>query len=481
MLRVRAAFDPTGLCNPGKIIPMLRGCGEGRAVAQPLTTDGGNGSRAIAAERLVSSHVNEGVEPATGGTIAAFADHVSSEHVEIFAPESIAEVCEVMRLASSRGWSIIPTARPPEQIKPRDRAQVMISTCKLNQIVEHEPADLIAVAQAGVTIGAFNQELFQGGQWLPLDPPDDGSATLGGVLATGRGGPQELGYGGPRRHIIGMKVVLADGHLIKAGGRVVKNVAGYDLCKLFTGSYGTLGVIVEVNFKLRPLPFETCTIVVSGARTDLLETATNVITSRLFPTAVELVSPMLGLEDTLAQASDNHQLFMRFAGSPNAVQEQTKAVMRMAGSRGSKVSDDAALWQTLSALPYKFNDGLICRARVKPSDLSAFLAQLDDIAPDEHSVGRIWQAGVGDGRVRFFNRPRTLQDQTIEQSILSFNKLRTLARAMKGSLILESAPAVLQDRVDAWGDWGNYTGLMRRIKQELDPMDILSPGRFGNY
>src|SRR6185436_10894488 len=125
--------------------------------------------------------------------------------------------------------------------KQGERKQVVLSTRNLNRILEHEPADLIAIAEAGVTLNDFNRQLAQKGQWLPLDPPDNGSSTLGGVLSTGIGGPQEFAYGAPRRHVIGMKVVLADGSLIKAGGRVVKNVAGYDLCKLCTGSFGTLG------------------------------------------------------------------------------------------------------------------------------------------------------------------------------------------------------------------------------------------------
>src|SRR4029453_6621692 len=101
-----------------------------------------------------------------------------------------------------------------------------------------KPADVIAIAEAGVTLQSFNEQLSQNGQWLPLDPPDNGRATLGGVVATGLGGAQQFAYGRPRGSVIGMKVALGGGDLIKAGGRVVKNVAGYDLCKLFTGSYG---------------------------------------------------------------------------------------------------------------------------------------------------------------------------------------------------------------------------------------------------
>ena len=123
---------------------------------------------------------------------------------------------------------------------------------------------------------------------MPLDPPDDGRATLGGVVATGIGGPQQFGYGRPRGSVIGMKVVLADGSMIKAGGRVVKNVAGYDLCKLFTGSYGTLGIITELNFKLRPRPAREATVIVpvrGGSRAG----ARAILEARLFPVASEIV------------------------------------------------------------------------------------------------------------------------------------------------------------------------------------------------
>src|SRR6185503_3389332 len=126
------------------------------------------------------------------------------------------------------------------------------------------PADLVASAGAGLSLTEFQKHLAEAGQWLPIDPPDDGRATLGGIVATGLAGAHSFGFGTPRSFVIGMRVVLADGRLIKAGGNVVKNVAGYDLCKLFTGSYGTLGLITEVTFKLRPLPAEARTVVASG-------------------------------------------------------------------------------------------------------------------------------------------------------------------------------------------------------------------------
>src|SRR5439155_17608812 len=130
------------------------------------------------------------------------------------------------------------------------------------------------------------------GQWLAIDPPDDGTATLGGVVATGLSGAQQMGYGAPRSFVIGLRAILADGRAIKAGGNVVKNVAGYDLCKLFTGSYGTLGLITELTFKVRPLLPETRTVVASGSLASLTAVGRD-FSNQLFPVAVELLSPRL--------------------------------------------------------------------------------------------------------------------------------------------------------------------------------------------
>src|SRR5205085_10616283 len=185
--------------------------------------------------------------------------HVSSSPCLEVAPASVEEACEVLRLAASEGWAVVPSGAGTwiDVGNPLRRVEVIVSTRRMQRIIEHEPADLIAIAEAGVTLDALNAELGKAGQWLPLDPPDDGRATIGGVVATGMSGAQCFGYGSPRSSVIGMRVALADGRIVKAGGRVVKNVAGYDLCKLFTGSYGTLGWILELTFKLKPRPMQT--------------------------------------------------------------------------------------------------------------------------------------------------------------------------------------------------------------------------------
>jgi glycolate oxidase subunit GlcD len=370
MLSVRAAFDPLGLCNPGKIVPMLRGCGEAKAIAQPL-------------EPLPVKPPHSSSSQAPRSSLAEIVgdDNVSPfDKSVLVSPGSTAEVSEVIKLAALQGLSVMPTGGF------QGNADLIVSTARLNQIIEHEPADLIAVAQAGVKLTEFNSKLNENGQWLPLDPPDDGRATLGGVVATGIGGPQQFGYGRPRGMVIGMKVVLADGSVIKTGGRVVKNVAGYDLTKLFTGSYGSLGIITELNFKLRPRPEREATVVIRGAMFDLLEKARSIVSARLFPVAVEIVSPAFAT--LIGITSDQPVLLVRFAGNSAGVKYQIEQV------DGDVIADDASIWQSIAAEPLRHSSGW--RSSVLPTKLVEIIKDID-------VAGALWQLGAADGRIRMLD------------------------------------------------------------------------------
>ena len=207
------------------------------------------------------------------------------------APASTKEAAEVIKFALAEDLAVIPAGGASwiDAGNLLDRADIVLSTRRMTRILKHEPADLVATAEAGTALIEFQNHLKQAGQWLPIDTPDS-SATLGGVVATSWNGPHSFGYGPLRSFVIGMKVLLANGQTIKAGGTVVKNVAGYDLCKLFTGSYGTLGLITELTFKLKPLPAETRTIVATGSMASLFA-AGRTIANQTFPVAVELLSP----------------------------------------------------------------------------------------------------------------------------------------------------------------------------------------------
>jgi glycolate oxidase subunit GlcD len=328
MLSVRAAFDPLGLCNPGKIVPMLRGCGEAKV---EFSRKDAKESQSCEEEFSPPLRLRDSFAPSREtrsiAEIVGEANVSSNNGSVIVAPASPEEISEVLKFASSERWTVVPVGG---RTWIKSTANLIISTRRLNRIIEHEPADLIAIAQAGVTLTDFNAKLAENGQWLPLDPPDDGRATLGGVVATGIGGPQQFGYGRPRGSVIGMKVVLADGSMIKAGGRVVKNVAGYDLCKLFTGSYGSLGIITELNFKLRPRPAREATVIATG--NDLTAGRRAIIEARLFPVAAEIVG---------------ERLLVRFAGNEKGVAFQIEEARKLL-KNAEVVMDDTDLWKVIT-------------------------------------------------------------------------------------------------------------------------------------
>jgi glycolate oxidase subunit GlcD len=495
MLLVRAAFDPSGLMNPGKIIPVLRGCGEARAIAGADWRNDVSASSDLLGLRASrpqgspnSSLTNlslsdKGFDPVIahdrlvglvgGENVSAFPYAQVSAAPLLITPGSIAEVCEVMKLASSERWTTMPAGaltwlRPDATF---GATNLVINTRRLNHVLEHEPADLIAITETGVTLRDFNAHLSLRRQWLPIDPPDDGKATIGGVVATGLSGAQQFGYGPPRRHVIGMKVVLADGSLVKAGSRVVKNVAGYDLCKLFTGSYGTLGIIVEVNFKLRPLPSTTRTLLLAGKPEELVVEAQRIIQAPLFPVAAELVSPRLVSPIADLPEGAGAALMIRFAGSEAAVEAQvtmTRELIKTDKHSIQLIEEDEAMWNALAAVPVRLSEAFVWRVGLRPTEAASFL--IDLIRTSEAAT--LWHAGVGDGRIRVIED----SDARHGEALARIDRLRATANALGGALIIEALPANIayySNRPEPASE------IMARIKQQLDPLGVLSPGRLG--
>jgi len=513
MLRVRAAFDPSGLCNPGKIIPMPRGCGEARAVATQSVSEPGavsplpvgeavfrpappsrpkTGTSARLAERISEARIANEFKRIVGALnvnrlaetdlAAKFQTRTSeTERALSMAPATAGEAREAMQLAAREGLAVIPAgaANWLDVGNPLDSADLILTTRRMTKIIRHEPADLVATAEAGTTLAEFQKQLAGAGQWLPIDPPDDGRATLGGVVATGLGGAQAFGYGLPRSFVIGMRVVLADGRSIKAGGNVVKNVAGYDTCKLFTGSCGTLGLITELTFKLRPLPAETRTIIANGSLSSLLAAGRAVISGPLFPVAVEMLSPRMAEYLKVGERQSDCALLVRFAGASRSVVSQTAQALKQVRSDRSAqartLDEDEHLWSNLAAVTLRLADNLSWRTSLRPSDLVSFVNEAAELETDEAShPALMWHAGMGDGRLRAIARPPVYH----REAVRALERLRQKAETLGGHLVVESAPIEIKNEFDAWGDFGSAAGLMKRVKAQLDPENLLSPGRF---
>jgi glycolate oxidase subunit GlcD len=538
MLRVRAAFDPSGLCNPGKIIPMPRGCGEARAVAtqtmsepralasgsserpgisDPVAsargTDTGQGEgfarsnfvphsnplskgegearsvwqRTTNSKTLVATKLNEA---RISRELTRLVGEQNTRRVSIetrskpairtteVAPASTKEAAEVIKFALAENLAVIPAGGASwiEAGNLLDRADIVVSTRRMTRILKHEPADLVATAEAGTKLIEFQNHLKQAGQWLPIDTPNS-SATLGGVVATSWNGPHSFGYGPLRSFVIGMKVLLANGQTIKAGGTVVKNVAGYDLCKLFTGSYGTLGLITELTFKLRPLPAETRTIVATGSMASLFA-AGRTIANKTFPVAVELLSPRLAPQIASETNSGDCALLIRFAGSTQAVITQAAQALKIlrdeANTHCAVYDDDEQFWRKLNGAASDTQFDLVWHSRMRPTNLETLLTDIIGIETGEASLVQLkWHAGLGDGRFQAMAQPSAYHQQTVR----ALEQLRRKAENLGGGLVIDRAPLEIKNELDAWGSLGSAGELMKRIKQQLDPENLFSPGR----
>lgn len=368
----------------------------------------------------------------------------------VAAPAMVEQVRGLVREASGPvvargGGSKLAWGAPPE------RVGLLLDLHALNGVLEHNPGDLVVRAQAGMALAALQAQLAAHGQQLGLDPPEP-AATLGGIVATNASGPRRLRYGTVRDLLIGITVVLADGTLASSGGKVVKNVAGYDLAKLYTGSYGTLGVVVETVWRLHPLPAHRR--VVTGPYSDTAVPALR--TSGLVPAAVELAVPRDRSTVTVA---------VLFEGSEASVAGQAERAVRLLG--GSEVGTE--LPAGFGERPWEAGEvGL--RLAFAPAAVSRVLGALDRIGyahrlPPEvrgHALSGVLYVGwEATGAV-----PAALE------------RLRAAIAPYDGTAVVLHAPLDVRAAVDVWGPVGSSLGLMRRVKERLDPDRRLSPGRF---
>lgn len=343
-------------------------------------------------------------------------------------------------------------------------AIVAVSTGRLNRLIEHAVGDLTVTAEAGMKFADLQQILAASGQFLAIDPAYPQHATLGGIVAAADAGSLRHRYRGVRDLLLGISFVRSDGKIASSGGRVVKNVAGYDLMKLFAGSYGTLGVISQVTFRVYPLPVASATVVLIG-ETDALAQATQILlSSALTPTAVDLLSPDLVAKLGLGKGKG---LIVRFQSIAASVKEQSTRLLEVGEKLGLQANicgenDENLFWQTLPETIWNSaqNSAIICKIGVRPSES----VKLIDELPIQDAL---IHAGSGLGVLRF----ETATAETLRQ-------IRRSCEAKGGFLTVLAAPSALKQELDVWGYTGSAIALMQRIKQQFDPQNILNPHRF---
>ena len=421
-----------------------------------------------------SAHVVTGVE------LSPYVVDGRTPDAAVF-PGTVEETAAVVARAAEAGVPIIPwgggTAAGVGG--PPSRAGIVLGLRRLRAVIEHEPGDLTVTAQAGLTLGELQMELRARGQWLSLDPPDDERATLGGVLATNAFGPRRQLYGTARDLLIGITVVTADGSIVRGGGRVVKNVAGYDLPKLFVGSYGTLGVIVEATVKLRPVPDAERLVAVRFERLkDAGAAIRALLGSDLIPSAIELLDATAGA--ALGIATGPATLVLGFDGLGEQVDWQIAQLAAVVGPGGGEriTPLPPAVWSILArAAPAALGAPAAVMALSVLPTLVAELMEQGASSARQHGLVSAWSAHAGVGLVTGAVRADTdRQDPAALSAALS--EWRTAARAGGGHASIVQAPLAVKSALAVWDDPGPAARIMQRIKAQLDPRDILNPGRF---
>ena len=275
---------------------------------------------------------------------------------------------------------------------------VVVGTTRINRLVEHAVGDLTVTAEAGMKFADLQEILGKAGQFLPIDPAYPQQATLGGIVATADTGSLRHRYRGVRDLLLGITFVRSDGKIAKAGGRVVKNVAGYDLMKLLTGSYGTLGVISQVTFRVYPLPESSGTVILTGETNALAEAAQILLSSALTPTAVDLLSPQLVEKLSLGKGSG---LVVRFQSIAESVKQQSARLLEVGeklGLQGTSCgeNDEHQLWQRLPETVWNSanNSTIICKIGIRPS---AAVKAINELPVQDAVI----HAGSGLGVLRF--------------------------------------------------------------------------------
>jgi len=409
-------------------------------------------------------------------------------------PGDADQVAALMALAQREELAVIPwgggtmigMGHPPE------RLDIVLCLQRLNRVVEHEPADLTATTQAGITMAALQGYLGGRGQWWPVEPPLAHQATLGGVLATNASGPKRLLYGTARDLLIGIKVVQADGVISKAGGKVTKNVTGYDMMKLYIGSLGTLAIIVEATLKLRPLPQVQQIASSMFASADAAETAARrLLTCGLLPNALELLNPPLSrhlyerLESTAS--SEGWLLVVGVDGSKPAVARQLREIESLVRSEGATAwhtqADDGRLWHAiqsrLRAHSAELEERLIIRVGTLRTEVIRIMCHLMELetrlGAHVELTGRLGN-GIIYGNI--------ILNHAVEQSVhaaQALAEMRGQLAAQRGYLVVESASPSFKAQFDCWGDVGPQVEVMAGLKRAFDPRRVLNPGRFVHH
>lgn len=376
-------------------------------------------------------------------------------------PGSVDEVAAILRLANQQGFSVFPAGFA--EFRPPRSAEVMLLTTRLTDVEHYDPADLTVGVGAGMTVGQLNAMVGKDHLLFGVDPPFPERATIGGVLATSSHGPLRHGYGGLRDFCLGVRFVTGDGRKAKGGGRVVKNVAGYDMMKLLIGSQGTLAVITSASFKLFPAPRQTRTFVAEFTTwMEALKFRDAILRSPLSPMCLELVSPNACRLMRFDSVSKSWDIYVRASGS-DAVLARYRRELGSLVTRELEAEEEREMWRKIE------NCGHVSRldAMVPPSAVADVLESLEDLRkPGFFEFAVLGRVGLG--HVQVHTGFGDIGGPDPAQAIIDHLRQH----------VQSEISFCISGRTNPWPVAPSGLTSMRAVKMALDPRDILNRGRF---
>ena len=413
----------------------------------------------------------------------------------IVSPKTVDEVSKIVAYANQEHLALVPMGNGTKTGMggiPKAMDVVLLTT-RLNHITDCDIDNLTLTAESGITLSQVQRHLAKEGKgyFLPLDPPFMGKATLGGVVATNSSGPKRLLYGTARDLIIGMKAVFPNGDFVVSGGKTVKNVSGYDMCKLLIGSFGTLGIICEITFKLLPLPEKETSLLVPFKTLDeangFVETITH---SQLLPASIETLNALAvrKMKYNLPLPSDgNYVVAIGLEGVAESTERQISDMGNIGKKHGAlePMALDSerhhAFWNALRdfsrGLAKRYPEYVALKSNFLISKCGQMIGSYEKIAK---GVGMdcafISHSGSG---ILYTYVLGNQESRSRTESLIKFiKKLTSEAAKNEGNLVIEASPSSIKKKVNPWGKSRGESFIMRRIKKQIDPRGILNPGRY---
>ena len=410
----------------------------------------------------------------------------------VVSPGSIDEVSQVIAYANAQRLAIITRGNGTKMRIggiPK-RADIVLCTRRLNRITDRDCENLTLSVESGVTLNEVQRDLEGRGYFLPLDPPFTDKATLGGIVATNSSGPRRLLYGTARDLITGIKAVFPNGDIVVSGGKTAKNVSGYDMVKLLIGSLGTLGIICEITFNLLPLPEKKSTLLIPfPSLDDAYGFVYDLIGSQLLPASLNLLNAAAA--NKIKHPMPSHKgKYLAAIGLEGIAETVDRQVSDM-GERGRKhgaldVVDVGSeqhedFWNAIRDFAQELatdSPNLVSlKSNVLISKGKELLRSYENIA-DKVGVESAFVNQCGNGIIYSHLLVEEDLDSKVDPLVELIGQFTSQASQYEGNLVVESSPPSIKERVNVWGISRSDYGIIQRIKEQVDPEDILNPGRF---